>query len=389
VGTPSGNQDQQVERAGAPDDPVVLTRRDLDDLLARVADLETREGSGPVSDGDGDRGRIGRRAAILGLAGAATAGIASLVTASPAAAANGQALVLGSVTNGATLPTGLTVTGTGKSYGIGVTDNGLASFEGSAAILAHAKDQAFQVGVFALAEGSAYGITAQSDTGSAIFGDSTGGTGVLGLTFSGAGYGGDFANAGAGGIAVHADGPTHLHLAPRGVEPPTSPDAGLAGMVRMSGSDAAATAWVCVAPGTPGSWRKLAGPNTAGGYHLLPAPVRVYDSRPGTSPSTGPKTPLPSGGAVRVLDLKVNSAVPAGALGAVVTVLLVNATTGSGNFTIWANGVARPASNTMVWGGSAGRFTTLAMTSLDALAKVQVSASLQTDLVLDVVGYYR
>jgi hypothetical protein len=72
-----------------------------------------------------------------------------------------------------------------------------------------------------------------------------------------------------------------------------------------------------------------------------------------------------------------------------VNLLLVNAGTGNGNFTVWANGVARPQANTMVWGGSAGRFSTFAVTAVDAAAKVRVFSSIATDLVLDVVGYLR
>ena len=71
------------------------------------------------------------------------------------------------------------------------------------------------------------------------------------------------------------------------------------------------------------------------------------------------------------------------------TVLLVNAANASGNFTVWAGGAARPAANTMVWGGSAGRFCTTALTSLDDQARIQVSSSAPTNLVIDVVGYYR
>ena len=33
-----------------------------------------------------------------------------------------------------------------------------------------------------------------------------------------------------------------------------------------------------------GRWRKIAGPGTAGQLHVLPTPVRVYDSRPGEAP---------------------------------------------------------------------------------------------------------
>jgi hypothetical protein len=117
--------------------------------------------------------------------------------------------------------------------------------------------------------------------------------------------------------------------------------------------------------------------------------VRVYDSRFGTQPSNGPKSVLQPN-ATRTLDLKVNSSgVPGGATAALVNVLLVNAKAGNGNFTIWANGKGQPSSNTLVWGGNAGRFSTSATTALDGNAMCQVAASATTDLVLDVVGYYR
>jgi hypothetical protein len=148
--------------------------------------------------------------------------------------------------------------------------------------------------------------------------------------------------------------------------------------------------WFCIKSGTPGTHRKVTGPGTAGALHVLPAPVRVYDSRPGTSPtSVGPKGPLVAG-TTRVIDLKVNSSkVPAGATAALITILLVNATSGNGNFTAWANGVARPQANTLVWGGSTGRFTAKELTAVDSQARIQVLASLKTDVVIDVVGYYR
>ena len=110
---------------------------------------------------------------------------------------------------------------------------------------------------------------------------------------------------------------------------------------------------------------------------------------PGTQPVVGSKPPL-AANTTRTLDLKANSSgVPADATGALLTCLLVNATNGNGNFTVWANGAAKPLANTVVWGGSAGRFTASAVTALDSLAQVQVNASLPTDLVIDVVGYYR
>lgn len=153
-------------------------------------------------------------------------------------------------------------------------------------------------------------------------------------------------------------------------------------------ADGTGTLWQCITAGTPGTWRKLGGVGTAGQLHILPAPKRVYDSRPGTSPAVGPKTPF-TPNSTRTFDLKANSSgVPAGATAALLTVLLVNASTVAGNLTVWANGVPKPQANTVVWGGTAGRFTATAVSALDSQVRVQVNASQSTNLVLDVVGYY-
>lgn len=72
-----------------------------------------------------------------------------------------------------------------------------------------------------------------------------------------------------------------------------------------------------------------------------------------------------------------------------VNLLIVGASAGDANFTLWRNGVAKPSSNTMVWGGSVGRFSTLAVTAVDSAGKAQVCSSTTTDVVIDVVGYYR
>jgi hypothetical protein len=121
---------------------------------------------------------------------------------------------------------------------------------------------------------------------------------------------------------------------------------------------------------------------------VLPTPVRVYDSRPAGMPNVGIKTPL-TPGEEREIDLKANgSKVPAGATAALLTILLVNAENGDGNFTVWRNGLAKPAANTLVWGPTGGRHAITAVTALDGAARCRVSASLGTNLVIDVLGYY-
>ncbi|QXC60672.1 hypothetical protein KSP35_20490 [Aquihabitans sp. G128] len=240
------------------------------------------------------------------------------------------------------------------------------------------------------ATGKVYGVVAQSysttATDSAVFATTIQATAIgayadSGLVMSGRSETG-------GGVEVKA--PTfHLRLANATTRNAPTADA----FAHQAGEIVQSTAgdtWVCVKGGTPGTWRKLAGQATSGSFHVLPAPVRVYDSRPGTAPATGPKTPL-TGNTARTIDLRGNSSgVPAGATAALVTVLLLNTASGNGNFTLWANGVAKPSANTMVWGGAAGgRYTAKEVSALDSNAQIQVSSSLKADVALDVVGYYR
>ncbi len=303
---------------------------------------------------------------MTGAAGVAAAAAASVAAATPAAAANGDALVLGSGGNGATNPTGVTVSGSTPAYGVAVTDNGLSTYSGKSAVVGHAKQQAFTTAAHGTAEGGATGVRGTAVTGHGGRFTSDNGSGVFAL----------------GRLGLEVSGPLAAILVGANPLASNSP----VGSIQRTNDG---SLWLQVASGASG-WRKLAGPTTAGAFHLLPTPVRVYDSRPGTTPSQGPKTKLPAGNVARTIDLTHNnSTVPAGARGALVTVLLVNAATGNGNMAIWAADNPKPQSNTLVWGGNIGRFTTTATTALDAQARVKVDASLTTHIVLDVVGYFQ
>jgi hypothetical protein len=389
------------------DDDVAVLRATIDALVEQVAGLTARvrtlEGAPPPEPtadpepSNAPHGTIGRRRALAGLAGAAAAGAAVVAGgAQPAAADNGQALVLGSVSNTATAATGLTVQGIGATGGLAVTDNSVSNpgaVNGAAAVFGHARGANFDTGVFGYTEGAAAAAVIGEAAGGA------GGTGVWGRSHTGtAGF---FESAGTGtasvsalqlnpaGVAYSANAPIHLRCIPTDeAVPPSRNRASAVGQLSWTTSQGAL--WACIGAGTPGTWRKVVGAGTAGAFHLLPAPVRIYDSRAGTTPSQGPKTPLPAGNVARTIDCKHNgSGVPNGATGVVITVLLASAATGSGNLTIWANDKPKPQSNTMVWGGSAGRFTTTALSALDAQARIKIDASLQTHVILDVVGYYR
>ena len=233
---------------------------------------------------------------------------------------------------------------------------------------------------------SSTGVLAQSSNVGLYALGADDGTAVQAVA-NGAGTGVDvYSISGIGTVTTGAKAHLHLPVLDGRAAPASDAIAHSVGEVVVDGTGAV---WLCITDGTPGVWRKIGGPATAGAFHVLPTPVRVYDSRPGTNPSQGPKTPL-SGNVARAIDCTFNnSKVPVGATAVSLTVLLVNATQSNGNLTIWANGATRPSANTAVWGTGSGRYTTTAICALDAAAKIQASASNTTDLVLDVVGYYR
>ncbi len=316
---------------------------------------------------------------------------------SPATGVVGQSTGGGSGVHGLSSGTGVYGESTGDGIGVagqGTTSAGVAGYSTSAQGVYGESD-----GDGVLGNGrtsSSVGVYGQS-VGVGVVGHSTGG--AIGVSGSATGSGIGVRASSVNGFALTAEcgdgtglavvAKTNLRLAP--VSGRTAPTGDASAHVRGDVViDASGVVWLCVANGTPGTWRTLSGPASSGQFHVLRAPARVYDSRPGTSPSTiGPKTKFATN-QTRTFDLKANnSGVPAGATAALVTLLLVNASTTAGNMTIWANGVTKPQANTLVWGGTAGRFTATAVTALDNQARVQVNASRTTDLVIDVVGYYR
>lgn len=186
------------------------------------------------------------------------------------------------------------------------------------------------------------------------------------------------------GVAAESER-TQLRFDGTPPSPLESPTERLAGEVVFDEDD---DLWVCVVSGTPGTWRRISGPASAGTLVVLPTPIRVYDSRPGGRPdSVGPKTPLVAG-TPRTLDLTVNgSGVPTGATAAVVN-LVATGSAAAGFLAIYRNGIANPGTSNVNFGaGESVAVTTL--TALDDLARCAVRANVDTDVVVDVFGYHR
>jgi hypothetical protein len=139
-------------------------------------------------------------------------------------------------------------------------------------------------------------------------------------------------------------------------------------------------------PSSP-AWRKLAGAQSAGQLHLLDAPVRVYDSRPGLAPETvGPKAPT-TGNVVRAIDTRQNnSGVPTTA-NAVLINLTIAGPAGDGYASVWPSGPFPGTSNINFTAGQS--IATTATVGCGPGASILVMSNTVTDFIIDVSGYYQ
>lgn len=426
-------------RAGAPAPP----RREVEPATGPAGQPPS-----PVTDRRGLLRQAGAAAAgavagavVLGQASPAAAATADtgnpaiLGTAVPAtgvgvkgvASGAGGKGVLGETNDGTGVHGKASGTGTGvvgealaeDAYGV----HGIALEQGAHAIHGEAVNG---YGVYGGAIGG-HGVVGETDNGNAVMGLATNGYGVMGSTngstagvlglansnpdgkaVSGLNYVDEGLAVGVygesayspTGIGVHAFGRgaaisagsprAQLHLDNGGSEPPTPPlDSSATRVVGEMVFDTNEDLWVCVVGGTPGTWRKIAGPSTSGAFHALAAPVRVYDSRPGTSPATGPKTPL-AAATPRTLDLKNNSSgIPAGAVAVLLSLVATGTKTGVGGYmTVYTNGIAWPGTSNLNWSGAGETVAVTTITAVDSDALCRVYAGSITDVVVDVLGYY-
>ena len=244
---------------------------------------------------------------------------------------------------------------------------------------------------FVFQAGSAF-TNAQSESDAALAGWTSvpyAHTGVYG--FSGLGRGQGVVGRcppGVGVVGAEFAGATlNVRLFPAGPPAPDRPSAAPGALVEDANGDL----WLCVAS-TPDTWRKLGGPATAGQLHVLPAPVRVYDSRPGGT-NDGPL----AAGAQRVVSLASGlaggdtvPAVPPGAVAALLS-LTLDATTGAGFLAVFANGISHPGNSNANWYTSGQILAVTTVTAVDADAKAIVLAGGvgATEFVIDIIGYYR
>jgi hypothetical protein len=148
--------------------------------------------------------------------------------------------------------------------------------------------------------------------------------------------------------------------------------------------------WICVTSGTPGLWRKVAGPAAAGAFHAI-SPQRVYDSRHTSKLSHGQTrnvvvaNAINSAGAVTVHDL-----VPAGAT-AIALNLSILTTVAAGSLTAWPQGLPRPLSTVIQWRATGQALTNGFTAAISASRELTFycAGTGSTHLLIDVGGYYR
>ena len=133
----------------------------------------------------------------------------------------------------------------------------------------------------------------------------------------------------------------------------------------------------------------------AGQTHLLPTPLRAYDSRD----AAGPKI---LAGETRTISLATGHtlaaptvrtiAVPPGATAAIVTLTVTETAIGVGGnggfLTMYNAGVAQPATSNINWAGADQNVAVSTQVSVDAAGSVKVAAGANaTHFVIDVIGY--
>lgn len=352
------------------------------DLEAKVAELTSllHGGQEPAaSETIDDEAPKASRRGMIKLAGAVAAGaVASTVVGTKAAATTDEALVTGHLNN-ATQQTAI-------RYGGGVNGapgNNLGPFLGGTSsspmflVDATGSPSATAAGASISANGT--GLTVQGEIGIvAVGGDSP-------------------AFWGLGGNYSLNSGPTdkaNLYLQPNNnflfSTSPKVPvlertDAHLVGEI----DNVAGDLWMCVASGTPGTWRKITGPSAAGSLHLLAAPKRVYDSRPTEEPVlVAPKTVL-APGTPRTIDTTANSSgVPAAATGVLLNVGVVTAS-GAGFLSVTPGGAGFTGTSSLNWNGASIAIANGITVGTGAGATIDLYAGAgATDVFVDVFGYY-
>jgi len=325
-----------------------------------MADDETPRDDTPTETTSSRRGLL--RTVAIGAAGVAAASVAGVVAASPASAHDADDFGLNIASNPHAGRTGTDYTGANVASSFTVESGPTA-----------ANNDTILNNNFANAGTAFIGIAnSGGPQGIGVIGWSKQplGTGVVGFTGNAGAYGGEF----FGGLA-------EVRLRPGGAAPITLTNAHKAGELY---ADETATIWLCVADGTPGTWRELAGPTSSGAFHAI-SPKRVYDSRTGT----GKLMP----GEDRTISVATSNgveAIPTGATAVAIT-LTVTDTEGNGGFVaVRPTGTPYEGTSSINWFGPGQNLATTVISALGGDRQLNLWGGVApTHVVVDVTGYHR
>lgn len=337
-----------------------------------IAPAPPRLAPGEADDRSSGDHAIDRRA-LFGLAGAGIAGAAVLGSASPAAAADGDNIAIG--TDAATSSTTRTFVNYTGADAIAGANGAFTTFVSNSSNPTGAiagETNGTGAGVVANNFNSSLGegLSAQNSNASATVYAVNFGVGPAVTAQTADGIAGVFSSTTGAAIQLFAR-PTS--------GPPTT-------AFWAKGScivDAAGNLFVCTGSGIPGSWAKATG---ASGLTYLPTPIRGYDSRPG-QPGPGLKTKM-AAGETRTVGL---SGALAGRTSdvAVLANVTVTSTTGAGFLSMYSGAspdLEPPSFSSVNWtatGQTVGNNVQSAMDNAD----LKLYASQPTHVIIDIVGY--
>jgi CHRD domain len=135
------------------------------------------------------------------------------------------------------------------------------------------------------------------------------------------------------------------------------------------------------------------GPEAAGEAHLLPTPLRAYDSRLNAGPKIAP-------GETRTISLTTGFtlaaptvpvlAVPPGATAAIITLTIAETNAPGGFLTIYSAASAQPATSSINWKAADQDVAVGTQVAVDASGNIKVTdgvGTAPTHFIIDVVGY--
>jgi hypothetical protein len=348
-------------------------------LAAQEAELQrlrTTIAPGPAATGAPMEQVTTDRRRFLRLVGATAVGAAgTMVAMAPAASAvDTDPLLVGETivtTAGSTAATALDYTAAAPRAPDGNTNAIFAVTEGPA-------NDLFTTAILGVAGVNVVDAVAgatSSPNGTGVIGFAPDGVGVAGLSHTGIaviGLSTDNADIVAIGSGVIGLNP---HLA---VLPPTAGSYITGDIARDQGGNL----FVCVQGGSPGSWRRLAGPATAGAFSAI-SPQRVYDSRATTKIGTNEE---------RVITVGVTATgtpvVPTGALAVAITLTVTETEDVGGFLSVRPAGTPYANTSSINWFGPGQNIATTVLSALGGDRQLVVRAFNRTHFLIDVAGYY-